>query len=177
MGAELGSDVPFALHGGTALGHGRGEELTPVLARGRFTWVFAVADAALSTPTVYRECDRLREAAGLGTAGSLTPEPRVPDAVLSALRAGDPVTLGRALANDLEPAAVALRPALRQVLEVGREAGALGAVVSGSGPTCAFLVGDDERALDVAVALTASGACRTVLRAHGPVAGARVVDA
>ena len=177
IAADLGSDIPFLMHGGTALGHGRGDELTPVLARGTFSWVFAVADGMLSTPAVYRECDRLREAAGLGPAGKLTPEPRVPDAVLSALRAGDPTTLGPALANDLQPAALSLRPALRQVIDVGRDHGAMGAVVSGSGPTCAFLVRDDEHALDLTVALSASGTCRTVLRAHGPVPGARVVDA
>jgi len=101
----------------------------------------------------------------------------VPDQVLSALRAGDPVELGPALCNDLQAAAVSLRPALRQVLEVGTDYGALGAVVSGSGPTCAFLVRDDAHALDLTVALSASGVCRTVLRGHGPVPGARVVDA
>jgi 4-diphosphocytidyl-2-C-methyl-D-erythritol kinase len=170
LAAQLGSDVPFLLHGGTALGLGRGEQLTPVLARGAFTWVFAVADGALSTPVVYRECDRLR-------GDRPVPEPRVPDAVLSALGAGDAAELGAALVNDLEAAAVSLRPALSQVLEVGRDYGAIGGLVSGSGPTCAFLVRDDEHALDLTVALSASGVCRTVLRGHGPVPGARVVDA
>jgi 4-diphosphocytidyl-2-C-methyl-D-erythritol kinase len=176
VAADLGADVPFLLHGGTALGHGRGEDLTPVLARGGFSWVFAVADGSLSTPEVYRECDRLREEAGLGPSGSMAPEPRVPDAVLSALRAGDPTTLGPALSNDLQAAALSLRPALSQVLDVGADYGALGGVVSGSGPTCAFLVRDEEHALDLTVALSASGVCRTVLRAHGPVHGARVID-
>jgi 4-diphosphocytidyl-2-C-methyl-D-erythritol kinase len=169
LAAGLGSDVPFALHGGTAIGTGRGQQLTPALARGEFHWVFALSDVGLSTAAVYAECDRLR-------GGTPVLEPRVSDALMAALRAGDAEVLGRALTNDLQRAAVALRPELGQVLEVGTDRGALGAVVSGSGPTCAFLVPDEETALDVAVALTASGVCRTVKRASGPVHGARVID-
>jgi 4-diphosphocytidyl-2-C-methyl-D-erythritol kinase len=169
LAGRIGSDVPFALVGHTALGLGRGEKLTPVLARGHFHWVFAFADEGLPTPDVYSELDRLR-------AGSVLPEPRVSDALMSALRAGQAVSLGAALANDLQRAAVSLRPDLAMTLDVGDEYGALGAVVSGSGPTCAFLARDDEQALDLAVALTASGTCRTVTSAVGPVAGARVVD-
>ena len=170
LAAELGSDVPFALTGGTAVGLGRGEDLTPALARGRFEWVFAITDAGLPTPEVYAEVDRLR-------AGRVLPEPRPSDAVMAALRAGDAVALGQALHNDLQPAACSLRPSLRMTLEVGQEYGALGAVVSGSGPTCAFLARDVEHGLDLAVALTGSGTCTTAKRAHGPVHGARVVEA
>lgn len=170
LAAQLGSDVPFLLLGGTAVGMGRGERLTPALARGQFHWVLAISDEGLSTPAVYSECDRLRD-------GLVVPEPRVADVLMAALRAGDPVGLGRALSNDLQGAACSLRPRLRQILEAGEEYGALGSIVSGSGPTCAFLVRDADHALDLAVGLTATGVCRTVRRAHGPVPGAKVVAA
>jgi 4-diphosphocytidyl-2-C-methyl-D-erythritol kinase len=169
LGAELGSDVPFALHGGTALGTDRGTQLSTAMVRGTYHWVFAFAGEGLSTPAVYRECDRLRE-------GLDVPPPEVPDDVMASLRAGDAAALGSALHNDLQSAAVSLRPHLAQVLSIGEEYGALGGVVSGSGPTCAFLARDDEHALDLAVAFTASGVCRTARRATGPVPGARVVD-
>jgi 4-diphosphocytidyl-2-C-methyl-D-erythritol kinase len=168
IGARLGSDVPFALLGGTAMGTGRGEVLAPVLARGSFHWVVALADGGLSTQAVYAECDRLRGDAKVA-------EPRVSDALMAALRVGDSNALGPALRNDLQDAACSLRPALRQTLETGSEAGALGAIVSGSGPTVVLLARSPEHAIDIAVALSATGTCRAVKRAHGPVAGARVV--
>jgi 4-diphosphocytidyl-2-C-methyl-D-erythritol kinase len=168
IGAGLGADVPFALHGGTAIGTGKGENLMPVLSRGSFHWVFALADGGLSTPAVYAECDRLR------FTRSAT-DPYVSDMLMQAIRAGDPVLLGKCLHNDLQAAAISLRPSLSQVLEVGDDLGALGGLVSGSGPTCAFVARDEEHALDIAVALTASGVCRTVKRAAGPVPGAKVV--
>jgi 4-diphosphocytidyl-2-C-methyl-D-erythritol kinase len=169
LAAELGSDVPFPLVGGTAIGLGRGERLTPALARGEFHWVFALAETGLSTRAVYAECDRLRE-------HSDVVRPRVSEGLMAALRSGDPGALGRALSNDLQRAAVSLRPQLRLALDVGEEYGALGSVVSGSGPTCAFLVRGPEAALDLAVALSAAGVCRSVRRAHGPVPGVRVVE-
>lgn len=168
LAARLGSDVPFALAGGTAIGTGRGERLTPVLSRGSFSWVFALADGGLSTPTVYAECDRLRGDAPV-------PDPYISEILMQAVAAGDPVLLGKALHNDLQPAAIGLRPDLARLLETAEDLGALGAVVSGSGPTCAVLARDEEHALDLAVGLTSTGTCRTVRRAVGPVPGARVV--
>ena len=169
LAAGLGADVPFALVGGTAIGLGTGTRLTPALARGRFHWVFAFAETGLSTAEVYAEHDRL----ALETVGL---EPEVSDLLMAALRAGDAVALGRSLANDLQRAAVSLRPRLRLTLDVGEEYGALGAIVSGSGPTCAFLARDDDHALDLAVALSAADVCRSVARADAPVHGARIVD-
>lgn len=169
IAARLGSDVPFALYGGNAIGRGRGEQITPVLGKGRFHWVLALADRGLSTPEVYRRLDELR-------ADASVPEPEVSEALIQALRSGDAHHLADALHNDLQPAALSLRPALRRLLDAGEEYGALAGIVSGSGPTCAFLTRDEEHALDVAVALTASGACTTVKRAYGPVSGARVTE-
>jgi len=168
LAAELGSDVAFSLTGGTALGTGRGERLTPVLAAGRWHWVLAVAGDGLSTPKVYKELDRLRSVTELPAAGE-------PDRLINALRAHDPGALGGLLANDLQLPALALRPELRRTLRVGVELGALGAVVSGSGPTCAFLSRSREAAVRLAAALAGAGVCRTVRVAYGPVPGARIV--
>ena len=168
LGAELGSDVPFALFGGTAMGSGRGDRLAPVLGRGHYHWVFALGEVGLSTPSVYAECDRLRSTLRV-------PEPMPSASMMTALRSGDAAALGRALSNDLQPAAISLQPRLDGVLRTGIEYGALGGIVSGSGPTIAFLVADTEHGLDLAVALTASGTVSVVKRAVGPVAGAHVV--
>ncbi|MFC9299614.1 4-(cytidine 5'-diphospho)-2-C-methyl-D-erythritol kinase [Streptomyces sp. NPDC057011] len=162
--AELGSDVPFSLVGGAALGTGRGELLTPVEA-GAFHWVFAVADGGLSTPAVFREFDRL-------TAGTRIPEPEASPALLAALASGDPDALAGVLANDLQAAALSLRPSLAATLAAGTDAGALAALVSGSGPTTAFLVRDPESAAKVAAALDASGTCRATRVASSPAPGA-----
>lgn len=170
LAGALGSDVPFALLGGTAIGTGRGEHLTPVLMSARFHWVFACADGGLSTPAVYAECDRLREAQGERVGW-----PRVSDALIKALVAGDTRGLGAALRNDLQPAALLLRPGLRRTLTAGRELGAVGALVSGSGPTCAFLAESEGHALDLATAMSGVGVARSVVRAYGPVPGATVV--
>jgi len=169
MAATLGSDVPFMLHGGCALGVGRGDVLSPVMIRGSFHWVFATFDEGLSTAQIYEKTDELR---GL----EYEAEPEVPTELLSALARGDAPALGRLLHNDLQLAATTSRPQLGRVLEQGIDYGALGAIVSGSGPTCAFLVRDESSAIDLVVALKASGLVDDVLRTHGPVHGARVIS-
>ena len=168
FGARLGSDVPFMITGGTAIGQGRGDQLTAALSRGTYHWVLALSSVGLSTPAVYQECDRLR--AGLDIAA-----PQTSDALMQSLLAADPKAVGLALQNDLQSAACSLRPALTLVLDVGEEYGALGAIVSGSGPTVAFLVENEEQGLDLAVALTSSGVVGNVARAFGPVPGAKVI--
>ncbi|CAB4536683.1 MAG: 4-(cytidine 5'-diphospho)-2-C-methyl-D-erythritol kinase [Actinobacteria bacterium] len=168
LGSELGSDVPFLILGGTAIGTGRGDQLTAALSRGTYHWVFALSTVGLSTPSVYSECDRMRAEREIAA-------PKVSDALMQALLAANPEAVGDSLVNDLQSAATSLRPALTLILEVGRDYGALGAIVSGSGPTVAFLVADEEAGLDLAVALTASGVVGSVARATGPVPGARVI--
>lgn len=170
LAAQLGSDVAFALSGGTVMATGRGEQLAPVLARGTFHWVFAISNTGLSTPLVYAELDRLREGGG-----TEVEDPVVGADLMAALRQGDAVQLGQALHNDLEPATFSLRPELRELRDAGVEFGALGAVVSGSGPTVAFLTASHEAALDLSVSLAAADLCRDLRRAKGPVHGAHVV--
>ncbi|MBV9207791.1 MAG: 4-(cytidine 5'-diphospho)-2-C-methyl-D-erythritol kinase, partial [Actinobacteria bacterium] len=193
VAARVGSDVPFALLGGTAVGRGRGERLTPALAPATpYHWVLAFADGHLSTPEVYATLDRLRAAGGVSGRGRTagrggaaprnraragTAAPGLDAALMSALRSGDARLVGPALDNDLQPAALALFPGLRKTLAAGLELGALGALVAGSGPTCVFLAASADRALDLAASLSGAGVCRAVARVSGPVPGAAVVAA
>lgn len=160
MAAGLGSDVPFCIGGGTQLGQGHGELLSPVLAKGSFEWVIATSQSGLSTPAVYAKLDEIRPEAE---------QPRIPEEVITALRTNDAKALGLVLHNDLQAAAIVLKPSLQRTLEAGIEAGAFGALVSGSGPTVVFLVRDADHALDVQIALTGSGFAHEVLTASGPV--------
>lgn len=172
LAAELGADVPFAFTGGTAIGTGRGDQLSPALAKGQFQWVLALADFGLSTPEVYSELDRHRDR----NSQDIFPAPVAPTVeanVLQALRAGDPHMLADCLYNDLQAPALHLEPSLAAVLELGERNGALAGIVSGSGPTVAFLAADLDSALELQIALSA--AQLTVVRATGPVHGARVV--
>ena len=169
LGSNLGADVPFSICGGVAIGTGKGDQITPALFKGSYNWVLALSGQGLSTPSVYAECDRLREGLSIST-------PVVSEQLMQALRAADAKALGKSLANDLQAAACSLRPALRLVLDVGVDYGALGGIVSGSGPTVAFLVTDDDHAMDLTVALSSSGVVSSVVRATGAVAGARIIE-
>jgi 4-diphosphocytidyl-2-C-methyl-D-erythritol kinase len=169
IASQIGSDVPFSISGGVAIGTGRGDQITTALSKGSYTWVLALSNQGLSTPAVYQECDRLRE--GLSIAS-----PQLSEPLMQALRAGDSKALGKSLLNDLQAAACSLRPALRLVLDVGIDYGALGGIVSGSGPTVAFLVSDEEHAMDLTVALSASGVVSSIARAIGPAHGARIIE-
>jgi 4-diphosphocytidyl-2-C-methyl-D-erythritol kinase len=171
LAAQLGSDVPFSLHGGVALGAGRGEQLSPVLARTRRHWVLGIAGEGLATPAVYGELDRLRAAGTLPGDGQLAPA----DPVIAALRSGPPSALAAALANDLQAPALALRPELGRALRAATDAGALAALVSGSGPTVAALAEDEQGAIRLAAELAGVGVFRTVRAVRGPVPGARLV--
>jgi 4-diphosphocytidyl-2-C-methyl-D-erythritol kinase len=166
----IGSDVAFAILGGTAVGRGRGEQLTPALMpQARYHWVLAFADGGLSTPQVYGTLDRLR-------APTPAPEPELSNELMGALRAGDPQRLGTSLSNDLQAAAISMFPALRKTLDAGLELGALGGLVSGSGPTCFFLARSGSHATDLAAALSGAGVCRGVARVSGPATGAVMID-
>ncbi|GAB4086698.1 4-(cytidine 5'-diphospho)-2-C-methyl-D-erythritol kinase [Myceligenerans cantabricum] len=195
LGAQLGADVPFSLLGHTAVGTGRGDILTPVLTRGEFHWAFAVQAEGLSTPSVFGRFDELSRtmpdgghdlpgedwwnggAAEPGDPGDVArgPDPGDDAGLLAALRAGDPTALGAALRNDLQAAALDLRPELGRVLEIARDAGTLGAVVSGSGPTVAALARSRRHALAIAAVWTAAGVVDSVWTATGPAPGARII--
>ena len=171
VAASLGSDIPFLLHGGTAIGSGRGEQVTPVLARGELHWVLWAGEGlSLSTPAVYAELDRLRAEQGV-TASA--PEPS--GELLTALRRMDTDQVAEALHNDLQEAAVSLQPILADVLEAGKDLGARAGVVSGSGPTVAFLVGSQTEAIDLSVGQATNGPTGEILRATGPVPGTQLV--
>jgi 4-diphosphocytidyl-2-C-methyl-D-erythritol kinase len=173
LAAQLGSDVPFALTGGTAIGTGRGDQLSPALAQGQFQWLLVVADFGLSTPQVYSELDRHRDRHAQDIFPAVS-SPFVDANVLQALRAGDPHMLADTLYNDLQAPALHLEPSLASILELGEENGALAGIVSGSGPTIAFLAADLDSALELQIALSA--ARLTVVRVTGPVHGARLVN-
>jgi 4-diphosphocytidyl-2-C-methyl-D-erythritol kinase len=170
IAGEVGSDAAFPVLGGTAVGRGRGEQLVPALASPvDFHWVLAFADGHLSTPAVFRALDKQR-------AGQEVPEPELSNELMTALRTGHIEDLGAALTNDLQEPAIALFPALRKTLDAGREAGAAGALVSGSGPTCYFLARDAAHATDLAASISGAGVSRSVVTATGPAPGASAIQ-
>jgi 4-diphosphocytidyl-2-C-methyl-D-erythritol kinase len=169
MGSTIGSDVPFSIMGNVAIGRGHGDQLNSVLSRGNYLWVLAFSNQGLSTPAVYKECDRLR-------AGMSITNPTINETLLQALASGDAKLLGKSLVNDLQAAACSLKPSLRLILDVGNEYGALGSIVSGSGPTVAFLVSDQDHALDLTVALSGSGVVSNAISVNAPVSGAKIIE-
>jgi 4-diphosphocytidyl-2-C-methyl-D-erythritol kinase len=168
LAAALGSDVPFALHGGTAIGHGRGETLTPVRAGSRLYWALVTTPAGMSTPDVFERFDQMVERSALEA------PPPIPTGLVDAVRRGDPQAVGRYLINDLQAAILALRPDLSNVLATANRIGALGAVISGSGPTVACLAPGPQSAAKLAETLGAALPNNKILLAAGPAPGARL---
>ncbi|NEN07157.1 4-(cytidine 5'-diphospho)-2-C-methyl-D-erythritol kinase [Diaminobutyricibacter tongyongensis] len=173
LASRLGADVPFALIGGTAIGTGRGDRLSPALAKGQFHWVLVLPEEGMSTPEVYNELDRHRERHSQDIFPAQK-QPTVDANVLQALRAGDPRMLAETLVNDLQAPAIHLAPHIGEIIELGEMNGALAGIVSGSGPTVAFLTADLDSALDLQIALSASR--HTAVRATAPVHGARILS-
>lgn len=176
LAAALGSDVPFCVMGNTAIGTGRGHLLTPVITSGEFHWAFAILNSGLSTPEVYRAFDELVAMAesfadGPGEVLDPTPDPEL----LRALRSGDAEGVGRSLYNDLQAAALCLRPDLAQTIDIAQVSGALGVLVSGSGPTVAALAKSERHAKALASIWVAEGVADEVVTTYGPAPGARVV--
>lgn len=169
LAARLGADVPFPLVGDNAIGRGRGDELVPLLSRGTYHWVLAFAEGGLSTPTVFRRFDEL------AADGRVSPDTSIPPQVAESLAKADAAGLGRALRNDLQAAALDLRPELGDTLAAGLAAGALGGIVSGSGPTCAFLAESESSAMDLSSHLAKLPQVAATRRATGPVPGARLL--
>jgi 4-diphosphocytidyl-2-C-methyl-D-erythritol kinase len=175
LGARLGADVPFALTGGTAVGTGRGDVLTPALARGRYEWVLITDDDGLSTPEVYRAFDVVTAEEGQVYAGREAVDPfDVPHSFFEALLTGDAEEFAPCLRNQLEAGSFRLRPDLEDTIEGGVLSGALAGIVSGSGPTIALLCANADVADRLADRMRARG--HVALRAYGPVRGAHVVD-
>jgi 4-diphosphocytidyl-2-C-methyl-D-erythritol kinase len=155
VAAKLGSDVPFSLLGGTAIGTGRGEKLSKIETDAILHWVMTPSSAGLSTPDVYRKLDVMRTEFGVDV--STLEKPEVPAELVSALISGDAAEVARYMHNDLEVAALALRPELADTIEAGRKAGALKSMVSGSGPTIAHLAKDRIHAEQIANRLAGVG--------------------
>ena len=168
LAAEIGADVPFALTGLTAVGTGRGDVLSPVLARGTFHWVLALQGSGLSTASVFRRFDEMHSGA--------VPEPQLSAELMAALRSGEASALAAHLANDLQAPALDLAPHLADVLAAAADAGALAPIVSGSGPTVVAPASNHAPAEDLAGRIRSADVADEVLVVSGPTPGARVLE-
>jgi 4-diphosphocytidyl-2-C-methyl-D-erythritol kinase len=160
IGAELGSDVPFCLYGGMAIGTGRGEVITALTDLAFETnWLLCASSKGLSTPTVYAAFDEM---------GSHTLFTDLTDA--SAIASVH--ELGQQMTNDLEQAAFRLMPSLSELVDQLEQLGAIRAMVSGSGPTIAALFDSEAKAVEVSNLLKSQGL--VALTAKGQALGARL---
>ncbi|CAQ04524.1 4-(cytidine 5'-diphospho)-2-C-methyl-D-erythritol kinase [Corynebacterium urealyticum] len=173
IAATLGADVPFCVLGGTALGTARGDELISIMSQGPYHWAIATDKRGLSTPQVFAQLDRQREAARTGNRPDIRAQGI--EELMRALVTGDPHQLAPLLVNDLQAPAISLLPSLRQTLAVAKEAGALAAIVSGSGPSIAMLCEDEASAVEVATAVSVAGKASATVVTSSPAPGARVV--
>jgi 4-diphosphocytidyl-2-C-methyl-D-erythritol kinase len=155
VAAKLGSDVPFSLMGGTAIGTGRGEKLSKIETDAILHWVMTPSSVGLSTPDVYRKLDVMRTESGVDV--STLEKPEVPAELVAALVSGDAAEVAKHMHNDLEIAALALRPELADTIDAGRKAGSLKSMVSGSGPTIAHLAKNRIHAEQIANRLAGLG--------------------
>ena len=167
LSAQLGSDISFPLVGGTAIGRGRGEDVTSLLTRGEIHWVFAVSAEGLSTPKIYKVFDELNPNPA---------KPEVPNDLVAALTSGDIKAAAKLMVNDLQVPAISQRPVLAKILQAGAHASALNGIVSGSGPTCAFIARSYEDAVQIAHELQISGVVQRTLLGVGPVKAAHVTE-
>ena len=172
IGRSLGADVPACLAGGIALGTGRGDHMS-VLREGdeagaeyQHHWVMLLAYEGLSTPSVFREFDRV-DAAGAPALAEPTPEE------VAAL-CGEAEELSHCLVNDLQAPALRLRPELAETIAAATDAGALAVTLSGSGPTVAALARDAEHARTLAATLSETPTVARAIPTHGPACGARI---
>ncbi|GIU55254.1 4-diphosphocytidyl-2-C-methyl-D-erythritol kinase [Arthrobacter sp. NicSoilC12] len=170
LAAELGADVPFALLGGTAVGLGLGDELSPALVKAQTDWSWSARTSAcppLRSTAPWTVCARPR-------AWRWTKPDAVDPGVLTALRSGDADALSRVLVNDLQRASIELAPGLRETLGRGEACAAIAGIVSGSGPTVAFLAHSPAAAAGLAEELRHHSL--DALAVHGPVHGARIIS-
>jgi len=153
--SNFGADIPFSILGGTAVGVGRGDQLSPLDGVRKLHWVLVPMNAGLSTPKVYAKLDEMRVSQGQDP--RQIDSPKSPQELIDALKLGDAHAVAKHLHNDLQDAAVALMPELAKTIATGLAAGALAAMVSGSGPTVVMLAESETAAESIANRLALEG--------------------